>query len=129
MNLPNPLPQTLREAVWQFLLVILFATRLKDIIGFCRRLWTAFRESSSTARLREAEAHKTDAEAGAIEASTAIGLLREMRVTMNEAAELRDQLQSKIASKDSTIELLKVKIEEMERAHPEDVRDNSESAG
>src|SRR5688572_12998753 len=105
MNLPNPLPHTLREAVWQALVAILLATRAKDILGFSRRLWTALRESSSTARLREAEAHKTDAEAEAIEASTAIGLLREMRVTMNEAAQLRDQLQSKIASKDSVIEL------------------------
>ena len=129
MQLPNPFPQTLREAVWQALVAILLATRLKDISGFFRRLWTALRESSSTAQMRTAQAHKTDAEAEAIEASTAIGLLREMRVTMNEAAELRDQLQSKIASKDSSIELLKAKITELERAHPEDIRTNGESAG
>lgn len=77
--------------------------------------------------MRAAQAHKTDAEAEAIEASTAIGLLREMRVTMNEAAQLRDQLQSKIASKDSSIELLRAEIEDWKRAHPEDVRSKKNS--
>lgn len=128
MQLPNPLPQTLREAVWQTLLVILFATRAKDIVGFFRRLWTALRESSATAQMKTAQAHKTDAEAEAIEASTAIGLLREMRVTMNEAAQLRDQLQSKIASKESTIALLKAENEELKQAHPEDREQSEESA-
>ena len=128
MQLPNPLPHTLREAVWQALVAILLATRLKDIIGFCRRLWSALRESSSTAHLRAAEAHRTDAEAEAIQADTMISLFREMRVSMNQAARLREKLNEEMASKESIIALQKAELTEWRMRHPEDVRNKKNGA-
>jgi len=111
MSLPNPFPTTLKEAVWQALVAILIATRLKDISGFFRRLWTAFRESSATAKVRSAEAHKTDAEAEEIQTRTAVstaGLIREMTMSMGEAGLLEKRLKEKLATQESTISLLKI---------------------
>lgn len=113
MQLPSPIPHTLREAVWQALVAILLATRAKDIYRFCRGVWVAFRESGATARIKAAEADKTTAEAEDIRAHTAIDtalLIREMSMSMGQAKMLESQLKEKLASQASIIELQKIEI-------------------
>ncbi len=122
MPLPSPFPQTLKEAVWQGIVAILLATRLKDIWGFFKRVWIALRESSATAKIRTAEADKTHAEADDIRAHTAIdtaAMIREMSLTMGQANLLEVQLKEKLASQASIIELQKVEIADLkERSRP-----------
>src|ERR1700704_4653364 len=124
MQFPNPIPHTLREAVWSALVAMLLATRLKDIAGFFRRFWVAITTSNANSKARAADAHKTDAEAEEIEARTAIStasLIREMAVSMGQAELLRDRLRGEMASKESIIELQKAEIRELRAEHPEDV--------
>ena len=121
MQIPNPAPHTLREAVWQALVAILLATRIKDIIRWTRAVWTA----GTTARVRAAEADRIAAEAEDIRAHTALDvapLIREMSMSMGQAKLLETQLREKLASQASIIELQKAENEALKKAHPEDTR-------
>jgi hypothetical protein len=119
----NPIPHTLREAVWQALVAILLATRAKDIWGFFHRLWVALRESSSTAQVRAAEAHKTDAEAEEIETRTAINAaqwMREMTISMGQLTVAANQLKDKVASQESIIALKEAELKTWRMRYPEE---------
>lgn len=132
MQLPNPIPQTLREAVWQALVAILLATKAKDIWTFFRRAWIALRESSATAQIKAAQAHKTDAEAEEIETRTAINAakwMREMSVSMGQLTVAAGQLKEKVASQESIIVLQQEELKDWRMRHPEEDRNERDSAG
>jgi hypothetical protein len=131
MQLPNPLPHSLREALWQALVAILLATKAKDIWTFFRRIWVVFRESSSTALIKAAEAHKTDAEADEIETRTAINAanwMREMSVTMAQLTTVANQAKEKVASQASIIALQEAELKAWRMRHPQEVRSEKNGA-
>lgn len=130
MFISNPLPQTLKEAVWQGLVAILLATRVKDIWLFSKRVWVSIRESGATAKVRSAEADKISAEAEEIRAHTEIDtatLIREMSISMGQAKLLEEQLRDKLASQASIIELLRAENADLKKAQLEE--DEQQSLG
>lgn len=131
MQLPNPLPHTLREALWMAFVAILLATRVKHITGFFRRWWVVLRESSAAARVQSARAHKTDAEAEEIETRTAIqaaNWMREMSISMGQLTSAAGQLKEKIASQASIIALQETELRAWRLRHPEEVRSEKNGA-
>lgn len=109
--------------MWQGIVAILLATRVKDIWGFLKRVWIALRESSATAKIRAAEADKTTAQAEDIRAHTAIdtaAMIREMSLTMGQANLLEAQLKEKLASQASIIELQKAELADLKKDRPEE---------
>ncbi len=118
MQLFNPTPRTLREAVWQVIIAILIATKLKGFGRACKHAWTAFRESSATSKQRAAAAEKLLAEADGMRAHTTMDLaetIREMSINAGRNAVLTEQLKEKIAGKDQSIVLLKAQIEDLKK--------------
>lgn len=112
-----PTPQTWRETVYLAVAIILAAT-YKRIINGIAGFWRNFRVSPSQA----AQADKIHAEADSIRTHDAIGtatLIREMTVSMGEAELLEKRLKEKLATQESTINLLKIENKELKERNAE----------